>query len=306
MTDWIGASAAWRALVVAEAGAFAGVEEAVALAGGRVERAGWTDAAAAIAALPDGTVVAIEAEGVSPALLAERLPPLAAAAEARDLPVVASMAVADIDLVAASLFGPTVQLLCAPDTVDRMAALLVAARTTAPSANAHVRDTDRDRLRRLHEEVARIADVLARLGDRTGGDRTGGDAVDDRRNSYDAGPGVDMADPQAIRQAIRTRRLRDGFFPAGLFEDPAWDMLLDLFAAELEGTRVSVSSLCIAAAVAPTTALRWIAKMSEVGLLQRLPDPQDRRRAFMALTDRARGGMRGYLAAVSRAGLSIA
>lgn len=70
-------------------------------------------------------------------------------------------------------------------------------------------------------------------------------------------------------------------------------MLLDLYAAHLEGTQVSVSSLCIAAAVAPTTALRWIGKMTEAGLFTRQPDPVDRRRAFMVLTERALEGMRG-------------
>ena len=99
--------------------------------------------------------------------------------------------------------------------------------------------------------------------------------------------------------------MRDQFFGVGLFEDPAWDMLLDLFAADLEGARVSVSSLCIAAAVAPTTALRWIAKMVDAGLFAREPDPFDRRRAFMALTGRARDGMRGYFVAMARAGLAI-
>ena len=59
-------------------------------------------------------------------------------------------------------------------------------------------------------------------------------------------------------------------------------MLLDLYAAELEGAQVSVSSLCIAAAVAPTTALRWIGRMTEAGLFVRQPDPFDRRRAFLA------------------------
>ena len=98
----------------------------------------------------------------------------------------------------------------------------------------------------------------------------------------------------------------DAFGLAGLFEDPAWDMLLDLFAAELERRRVSVSSLCIAAAVAPTTALRWIGKLIDAGLLERQPDAFDRRRAFMSLTARASGGMRSYLASTRRAGLAIA
>jgi DNA-binding MarR family transcriptional regulator len=82
-------------------------------------------------------------------------------------------------------------------------------------------------------------------------------------------------------------------------------MLLDLFAAELEGVQVSVSSLCIAASVAPTTALRWIGKMVDTGLFVRDPDPFDRRRAFMTLTPRASQEMRRYMSALKRAGLAI-
>jgi len=302
--DW-GAPARPAIIVVAASDAAAAAMTAAAgLAQGEHGRVGWSEAAARIADAANPPVVAIEAQGCTVADLAEHLPAIAAAAEQRGLAVVASLAVDDIDLVAGVLFGPGVQLLCAPEPIERVAALMIAGRAAGFDPHGGVLDTDRDRLRHLYEEVARVADILARLTAQVDEDH-GGD-VEDRRNSYDSGPGVDMADPQAIRQAIRARRLRDGFFSAGLFEDPAWDMLLDLFAAEMEGARVSVSSLCIAAAVAPTTALRWIAKMTEAGLLQRVPDTQDRRRAFMALTDRARTGMRGYLAALSRAGLGIA
>ena len=103
-----------------------------------------------------------------------------------------------------------------------------------------------------------------------------------------------------VRDVLRARRLRDRFFGSGLFEDPAWDMLLDLFAAELEGTQVSVSSLCIAAGVAPTTALRWIAKMTEMELFIRHPDPADRRRAFMTLSPRASEAMQAYMIALRK------
>ncbi|KAK0360107.1 hypothetical protein LTR94_028604, partial [Friedmanniomyces endolithicus] len=87
--------------------------------------------------------------------------------------------------------------------------------------------------------------------------------------------------------------------------DPAWDMLLDLFAAALEGTQVSVSSLCIAAAVAPTTALRWIGKLTAADLLHRHPDPQDRRRAFVSLSPAARDAMYRYVAALADAKLPL-
>lgn len=40
-------------------------------------------------------------------------------------------------------------------------------------------------------------------------------------------------------------RARGPFFARELFGDPAWDILLDLAAAQVEHTRVSVTSLCI-------------------------------------------------------------
>ena len=76
---------------------------------------------------------------------------------------------------------------------------------------------------------------------------------------------------------------------------PAWDMLLDLMAARLEERVVSVSSLCIAAAVPPTTALRWIKTMTDTGLMERKPDRSDGRRIFIDLTERAASAMDAYL-----------
>ncbi|MFM5916461.1 MAG: winged helix DNA-binding protein [Novosphingobium sp.] len=94
-----------------------------------------------------------------------------------------------------------------------------------------------------------------------------------------------LPDPRLIRQIIRQRRLRAEFFDATLFADPAWDILLDLAAARAEHKRVSVTSLCIAAGVPVTTALRWIQQMTEMGLLTRLGDDRDRRRTFVSLSD---------------------
>ena len=99
-----------------------------------------------------------------------------------------------------------------------------------------------------------------------------------------------------MRRIIRQRQLRARFFDGDLFGDPAWDMLLDLTAARAEHTRVSVTSLCIASGVPPTTALRWIGQMTEAGLFQRVEDEADRRRAFVALTDKASDAMARYFA----------
>jgi DNA-binding MarR family transcriptional regulator len=92
----------------------------------------------------------------------------------------------------------------------------------------------------------------------------------------------------------RQRQLRAAFMPTALFAEPAWDMLLDLYAAYYEGKEVSVSSLCIAANVPSTTALRSIETMTEQGCLIRRRDPKDGRRIFLALSDAARGWLDAY------------
>lgn len=103
-----------------------------------------------------------------------------------------------------------------------------------------------------------------------------------------------------IRAMIRGRRLRDQFFEATLFADPAWDMMLDLMAARLEQRQVAVSSLCIAAAVPPTTGLRWIKTLTDSGLFVRIADPRDGRRVFIELSATAAEGIAAYLAAIRR------
>lgn len=71
-------------------------------------------------------------------------------------------------------------------------------------------------------------------------------------------------------------------------------MLLDLYAAHYERQRVSVSSLCIAAAVPATTALRWIKTMCDTGKFLRAWDPNDGRRIFISLSEETRLKMDAY------------
>ncbi|HAD18176.1 MAG TPA: MarR family transcriptional regulator, partial [Erythrobacter sp.] len=68
--------------------------------------------------------------------------------------------------------------------------------------------------------------------------------------------------------------------------------------------RVSVTSLCIAAGVPATTALRWIGQMVDADLLMRVSDPHDRRRAYIALADTTADAMASYLAEVGAAELA--
>lgn len=108
-----------------------------------------------------------------------------------------------------------------------------------------------------------------------------------------------LPDPRMVRRIIHQRRLRARYFDGDLFADPAWDILLDLTIARAEHTRVSVTSLCIAAEVPATTALRWIGQMIDRGLLVRTEDDADKRRAFIALSDRGAALMAKYFSEIS-------
>ncbi|HET9510991.1 MAG TPA: JAB domain-containing protein [Sphingomonas sp.] len=95
----------------------------------------------------------------------------------------------------------------------------------------------------------------------------------------------------AVRLHVLDRRQRDALFPKGTFCDPAWDILLEVFANELNGAKTSVKSACLAAEVPVSTALRWVRRLHREGVLTRTPDPTDRRRTYLALTVSARAAM---------------
>lgn len=109
-------------------------------------------------------------------------------------------------------------------------------------------------------------------------------------------PPIDDAELLKItRKLVRMREQRGQFLDAALFSDPMWDILLDLTSARLEQKTVPVSSVCQAAGVPMSTALRQIRSLVDMGLIRRWPDPLDRRRDLLAINDEAMDAMRQYL-----------
>lgn len=195
-----------------------------------------------------------------------------------------------IDAVAARTAHGDVVHLCDPSDAQRLAA--IAAASARRPAMLHDVGKGGARLQQLSEEVGRIASILATLSE----DETLGEAP----AANDDGGGESELSSSTIRAMIRARRLRDQYFHGEMFADPAWDMLLDLMAARLDRKRVAVSSLCIAAAVPATTALRWIKTLTDHGLFVRVADPQDGRRVFIELSDKAAAQLGAYLRAAQR------
>jgi hypothetical protein len=205
---------------------------------------------------------------------------------------VVSAPAALLDTVLARLENGDVEVIIDASDAERAAALALAtARVGGPLAVADVAsEQNAERLRQLSDEVSRIASTLARL--------SAGPNVSLRTVQPPVSADVPPISAETVRSVIRARRLRDRYFPEGLFADPAWDMLLDLLQAEIAQLRVPVSSLCIAAAVPATTALRWLKTMVGQGLFIRRADPHDGRRVFVELAPETSQALRRYFAEV--------
>lgn len=97
-----------------------------------------------------------------------------------------------------------------------------------------------------------------------------------------------------LTSIIHLRELRQKYFPAELFSDPAWDMLMDLTTNRLQGNITYVSSLAVGAQVPLTTALRYLQLLEDHGLVSRERDPKDKRRTLVELTDKGLQKMRAF------------
>ena len=271
-----------RAILTAESGGYRAV--AIPL----------TEAAERIEIQPQASAIWIELDQDPGAELDELLDHVQANAVADRCPAIITSPLPLIDRIMARIAEPSVELLVDPTSSDRIAALALA--MARRSGGDRLFDISNEpsavRLRQLSDEVSRIAATLARL---SAGPSSAG--VEKPAPATGEAPGVSL---DTVRQAIRVRRIRARFFDEELFADPAWDMLLDLLQAEIAQHRVPVSSLCIAAAVPATTALRWIKTMTDVGLFKRRADPHDGGRIFVELSTGASEAMRRYFGEVGK------
>ncbi len=123
-------------------------------------------------------------------------------------------------------------------------------------------------------------------------DAAGADHPDARPLPADIAPLVARA--EAIYAARRTRTASFGD-DADLFGEPSWDLMLDLYIAHERGVEINISRSVTASGVPTTTGLRYIALLTDRGLLCRVADPFDRRRHFLTLSDRGLTIMRSLL-----------
>jgi hypothetical protein len=220
--------------------------------------------------------------------------------------LIVSTTISALETVFGCLDQSGADILVEPSRAERVIALARALTKTHEPVVRDLSQDDRVTLLRLTEQVGQIAAQLDKLSSgeprafrlESPADAFHAEGESERRLIREPRP--PLPDPRLVRLIIRQRQLRGQFFDGELFADPAWDMLLDLTAARAEHARVSVTSLCIASGVPPTTALRWIGQMIEAGLLERIEDDSDRRRAFLQLSDKTADAMARYFAEVGK------
>lgn len=116
--------------------------------------------------------------------------------------------------------------------------------------------------------------------------------------------GANPADPQEqdqddplrarARQIYRDRRRRFVHFGVEMFGEPAWDMLLILYLEE-GGQRQSQRRLAEVSGAPKSTAMRWIDYLDREGLVRVESHPTDKRRNFVALSDKGRQRLELFL-----------
>ncbi len=110
--------------------------------------------------------------------------------------------------------------------------------------------------------------------------------TEDRRNSS----------LQRAVEIYKARRERAKLFDSngGLFGEPAWDILLDLYIAHERGQPICLTDATLGAGVPVSTAQRWVRQLLARGLLYRQDDARDARRIRVSLSEKTLEIMRLY------------
>jgi DNA-binding MarR family transcriptional regulator len=97
-----------------------------------------------------------------------------------------------------------------------------------------------------------------------------------------------------VRHILSARKARNEFLNSKLFSDPAWDILLELYAAALIQRKLTVSRIIERSGAPSTTALRYLQVLGTEGLVNRQPDPLDGRQVYIILSSHGLAAMEAY------------
>lgn len=102
-----------------------------------------------------------------------------------------------------------------------------------------------------------------------------------------------------VKYHYAIRRMREQHFCKRIFGEPGWDILLELYAAELTDQKVSTSNLILSSSAPNSTALRWIKNLEDSGLIFKTPSHIDGRVQYQRITSAGYEKMTKYFEDIS-------
>lgn len=87
---------------------------------------------------------------------------------------------------------------------------------------------------------------------------------------------------------LSARQYAAKLIPKEILHDSTFDMLLELFVKAERGQALCVKQLVLFSGESSTAALRRIDRLAKAEMIQRYPDPADRRRVLVRLTEHGR------------------
>ena len=100
---------------------------------------------------------------------------------------------------------------------------------------------------------------------------------------------------EQIQLLLRLRRAREPSLGRNLFSDPAWDVLLQLYAFHIRGCQVSVPELSLAIGTPESITARWITALQENGLVGCRQNKDQPSQLWVALTTAGAMKMKRFL-----------
>jgi DNA-binding MarR family transcriptional regulator len=146
------------------------------------------------------------------------------------------------------------------------------------------------------EEARRLLQLLVE-----GGEEDLGPAAGLARRALEGAPKHHEELVRKARQILQARQRRAEWFGKAIFGEPAWEMLLLLYATT-GARRQTASRLADLAPASKATALRWLDYLVDHDLVERQAHPTDKRVTFVELTGKGREMLEGYLVEMDSAG----
>lgn len=199
----------------------------------------------------------------------------------RKIHFILATAYPSVDVAVSAIRAPVIDLLEKPFSASTLSASLLRIRSMS---------SDQDTVESLSNQLNSLSSEMRQVR-----------SMVETTATTKAAPGasyinnIAKVDADIVRKLIRAEQSRSRVVGGKLLGDPAWNILLDLLLASIEGRPVAVSSACIVAGVATTTALRLVNKMVGDDVLLRMPDESDGRRDFLAIQPDVEAALRNYL-----------